>query len=118
LDNEQLWEAVEEGNERAVKQILQDKGDPNYKKTYNGIKDTSLLILASILGYRSIAQLLLEHGAKVNDTNTFGETALHYASLCEWHEVVQQLVESQAEVDAVDVVSVVMQISNYWFVCL
>jgi ankyrin repeat protein len=115
LINQQLWEAVEEGNQRAVERLIKDKGDPNYKSTYGFIEreDTSLLMVAADRNCQSIVQLLLKHGARINDSNEGGLTTLHYASINGYYEIVQQLIKSGANVDAVSRVSVIILISNY-----
>jgi ankyrin repeat protein len=75
--NEKLWEAVKECNELAILPLMVEKIDPNYKKNYQGLQDTSLLMLASSKGNQSIVQLLINREAEVNDANEVsGRTCL------------------------------------------
>jgi ankyrin repeat protein len=104
--NEKLWKAVKQGDEHDVRQLLQS-GDPSYKSAFNirGLfprQGTSLLMVASHNGQKSIVKLLLEHGAHVNNANQSEQTALHYASWQGHHEIVRLLVKSNADIHAED----------------
>ncbi len=62
------------GNEAKLRQYLSKGGDPN-ASDFSG---TAMLHYAVAHGQRKIVELLLECGANVNATNSFGDTPLHY----------------------------------------
>ncbi|MES1260156.1 MAG: ankyrin repeat domain-containing protein, partial [Acidobacteriota bacterium] len=68
---------VSAGAARAVRVLLENSGDPNR----GGRNGTSSLEEAALKGFESIARMLLDHGARVNQVNTgSGTTALYAAA--------------------------------------
>jgi len=59
-------------------------------------------MLAAFNGHTSVVRLLLEKGARVNDRDQDGRTALMYAASGPFQKTVQLLLEHQAEVDLQD----------------
>ena len=44
------------------------------------------------------SRFLITHGAKVNKTDQWGSTALHFASSCGFNEVVEALISGGADI--------------------
>jgi len=59
-----------------------------------------LLTIAARDGRRPLVDLLLKSGAKVNDKNHSGETALHYAAANGHKAVAEALLKNKADVNA------------------
>lgn len=59
-----------------------------------------LLMIAARDGRRPMVELLLKHGAKVNDKNHSGEVALHYAAANGHKAVAEVLLKNKADVNA------------------
>ncbi len=84
MELERISDALEEkcaginaarlGNEAILRQYLSKGGDPN-ASDFSG---TAMLHCAVAHGQGKIVELLLECGANVNATNSFGDTPLHY----------------------------------------
>ena len=60
------------------------------------------LIFASVCGYATLAQILIEAGTDVNATDMFGKTTLMCASRRNHKEIVEMLMEAGADVDVTD----------------
>ena len=65
-------------------------------------KMVTLLMFAASEGYNDVAQLLIEHGAKVNIADHYGTTALIVASTAGNHDVVELLLNHNANPDVRD----------------
>lgn len=74
-------------------------------------RDTPL-ILASILGYSEIVEMLIDRQADVNAQNLQGRTPLQLASEHGYHEVCKALLQQNAEYEAVPVCSGMMGFST------
>eukprot|EP01044_Picomonas_judraskeda_P001311 COSAG03_NODE_76_length_14245_cov_10.406122_7_plen_740_part_00 len=86
------------GNRLRVARLLLDRGaDPNSSTPE---KAFTPLMRAATLGYSALVQLLLERGAKVNQVNDQGLTALHGAcgSFASSVEVVQALLDANCDI--------------------
>ncbi len=59
-----------------------------------------LLMIAARDGRKPMVELLLKSGAKVNDKNNSGETALHYAAAKGHKAVAEVLLKNKADVNA------------------
>lgn len=87
--NEQLVLAVETNNVNRVKSLLAAGADANAQEKKNEYTNFDLTVLqrAGMNGNVPICQLLLEHGANVNGTDSNGSTALmastHQSEICE-----------------------------------
>lgn len=75
-----------------LKKLL-DKGlDPNSIINTGYLQGKTLLMLASICGYRKIVKLLLDYGAEINQKDNNGLTALHWAvSSAEFNQEEKQI---------------------------
>ena len=78
--NEKLVKAVENGDRQQVRSLLEHGADANYiyapRPLLSQPQRSPVLMLAQDVG---TAQVLMDHGARVNATNNRGETALYYA---------------------------------------
>jgi len=72
-----LFSAIEENNSRLVAEIIKKGEDVNTKDA----KGRTPLIRAAMLSSFSIAKLLVDNGAKVDEQDMHGKTALMYACL-------------------------------------
>jgi ankyrin repeat protein len=79
--NEQLLEAVIHGNKELVKSLLEQGADPNERGTSVMSSLTHAAYCEDIPGYpaEAIIKLLLSKGARVNEQDGYGKTALHRA---------------------------------------
>jgi len=84
------------GNEEEVVKCLAEGENVNAI----GVKHFSALMLASIEGNVTIAELLLKAGANPNLTHPNGRTALHFAASNGHLKIVQALVAHKANVNA------------------
>lgn len=101
-----LPDAIERGSIEDVEKLLQYDGAVDIRFTYHfqQRKDESSgatsLILAAALGKDNIVQLLLDHGASIDDmTQENGSTAMHLAAEHAQVKVVNVLLENGALVD-------------------
>lgn len=90
----EIFEAIEDGDIKAVKSRLDDGVDPN-NVTHNGLH---ILVMAAYWDYKAatrteIVQLLIDHGADVN-----GRDVLNKASFEGKTEVVKLLISKGAKV--------------------
>jgi hypothetical protein len=83
--------------------FIKNKSNLNIRYTY----DTTLLM--SLIYYSrggendpSLALHLLEKGVDINETNMFGQTALHYAAWAMMPKLIEKLIEMGADVNLVD----------------
>uniref|UniRef100_A0A914BXQ7 Acyl-CoA-binding domain-containing protein 6 n=1 Tax=Acrobeloides nanus TaxID=290746 RepID=A0A914BXQ7_9BILA len=93
-DEEKLLNAVKEGDEISVKEILDAQPELIHIKDNNVM---TLLHWASDMGIHPIVQILIEKGIGVNERDSEGQTALHYAASCAHPEVVQLLLDNNAD---------------------
>ncbi|RFU32974.1 hypothetical protein B7463_g3376, partial [Scytalidium lignicola] len=91
-----LYRAVCAGHEAVVRILVKSGAEI---KTNAG--DAALLWAASV-GQMAIAQLLIDHGARVNARVDEGRTALYEAAFAGHESIVRLLIEHGAEVNAVD----------------
>jgi ankyrin repeat protein len=64
------------------------------------VNDMSLLMVAAYHNNLSAAKILIQSGARVNDTNNSKWTALHYAALLGRAEITTELIKAQADINA------------------
>jgi len=97
-----LWWAAIKGNKEVMRVILEKEGYPNQvedrekerkvesvDRTEDG---TTPLHCAAIYGNPAVIKMMIEKGAKVNETTSDGTTALHFAAERGNREVVRVLV--------------------------
>ena len=93
--------AADHSSEEVVKLLLEAGADPNGFRASDSLGDTySPLFLSFRMGRLAVAKLLLAHGARLNDTNNIGDTALHEAARRPYVEVLRFLVEQGQSVNA------------------
>ena len=88
-----LLEAINLGMISMVKVLLKRQADPNQHGTLNRIQPKFPLLLAAEEGYVDIGQLLLKHGASVNEQDDDGFSALHGAAGHSHHGFIKMLIE-------------------------
>ncbi len=101
-----LFYAVTNGNLEAVKTLLDHGANPNARVagvngSFSGMGTTPLLIAAQ-RNYTAIAELLLEHKANVQVSDSFGLTALHYAAKRNNFGLARELMGKDADATAKD----------------
>src|SRR5262249_44737473 len=92
-DAHALGAAVEAGDERSVKMLLDAGADPNVPYMLGTALDS-----AAAKGYFNVVALLLAAGAKVETPDEDGSTALGSAAACGHIEIVRQLMAAGASV--------------------
>lgn len=98
-----LYEAIEQNNTDLVDSIITEHEGLVYMKfKYGGYARKPLHWASRRKGSVEIIKLLIEHGAKVNETDGTGETPLHFASSRGFVDVVKLLLEHGANVNAKD----------------
>ena len=93
--NNPLLNAVESGNPKSVKALLENGADANSKKAFG----RSALYLACEKGNEEIVQLLLKHKADVNTASRYGKTPLYIAAEEGYLAIVKLLVKNKADVN-------------------
>ena len=91
-----ILDAVKGGNIAAVKQHISTGTDVNVKNELG----MTPLFLATGMGHKEIAELLISKGADLNVKDKNGGTPLHIASSRGQKEIAQLLIASDAEVNA------------------
>jgi len=69
---------------------------------YPRTKTRTLLIAAAENGRTDVVEWLLANGVDVNETNAYGESALHYAARSGHHDIVDLLIKHGGSMSAVD----------------
>ena len=85
-----LLNAIGTMNYEKARNLLKEgsnPNDPNIKSTYG----KALLHIAVEKGDKESVGILLEHGARINEIDNFGRTALHYSVMYEWPEICRLL---------------------------
>lgn len=97
--------AAKHGHFESVRLLLDKGADPDaFNKEYHPpfTSHKSALVHAAEKGDLRMATLLLDRNASINNTTTFGWTALHYAVYYDHYDVVQLLVAKSANVNQLD----------------
>jgi ankyrin repeat protein len=94
--NRQLYEGVRRGDIAQVKQLVVQRADVN--AGISSDQYTSLDFACSN-GHQEIVDILLEHAADVNQSNRFGNTPLHGASITGHRAIVASLIRHAADVN-------------------
>ncbi len=79
-----------------IESLLEQGADVNYADNDDG---HTALIEAARNGHTGLVRLLIEHGADVNHTTSFGTTALIYAAEKGYKEIIELLLAQRAEVN-------------------
>lgn len=95
-----LWQAVGRGDSNMVESLLKWNPDPNLSQ--DGCRRTPLMTLHGGSTDATIAKLLLDHGAKLEEKDRDGLTALSYAAISGRRGVAELLVNRGADVNARD----------------
>lgn len=98
-DLDLFFRAVTDGRERVVSDLLVTHPDWVERELFLGIKP---LYRASVLGRPAVVQVLLENGAKVNESTDRNTSALHAASQNGHQAVVGLLLAYKADPTAFD----------------
>ncbi len=99
--NEQLYKAIHNKDSITVKNLLDKKANPDFKKKV-GFFEMSMLILAVQNNDISDVKLLVSHGAKVDWRDAFSSTALMYAAALGNKDIILYLINNGADVNAKD----------------
>jgi len=91
----ELMNAVENGRLEQVQNLLKEKPDLVKARDNDG---WTPLIMAARFNHVNLIKLLLKSGAKVDDVDNEGSSALHHASASGRMEAVKTLVENKARV--------------------
>jgi len=91
--DEELFEAVWDGNAAKVSKLLRRGANPNARSEHG----FTPLHFATAMGHADVARLLLEHGANVNAKSKDGWTPLHLAAYWRRAEVARLLLEHGAD---------------------
>lgn len=97
--DDKLHDAIVYGRPHRVKDLLEQKANPNYERQPKWQQGLHLCAILSSIHFgheqASIMELLLKHGANVNRTNHTGQTALFCTSA---PQIATILVDSGADV--------------------
>lgn len=105
LSDRDLEQLSEKLLERVVQQLVAvAHTSEELLEELNSLDETGLSLLhyVSFYNYAKLVPLLLSHGAHVNQQSTQGQTALHLAAGCGHEDVVEALVQADADAFAVD----------------
>ena len=97
MAEQQLLDAVRDGNTFEISALLRAGADPN-----GAVGFSRPLHDAAILGLLGIARLLLRHGANVNAAAAHGYTALHFAAAGGHIELARLFLDRGADVTAAE----------------
>ena len=92
-----IWRAASTGDIEGVKRYISEKKDLNVNDPMFG---STPLISASVFGQTQVVRLLIDNGARLNETNKKGSTALHSAAFLGRSEIVRLLLEGGEDKDA------------------
>jgi O-acetyl-ADP-ribose deacetylase (regulator of RNase III) len=92
-----LFKAIADHDREKVKALLTQGADIEAQDRIMGKRP---LIVAALLGYREITELLLAHGADLQGTDDFGMTALHWAAQFGRSNIAELLISRGADIQA------------------
>lgn len=101
-NNEKLYQAIVKNDTLLVKQLLNEKADPNYIKSEGSWTKVNMLITAVNTGNIKIVKMLLAYKADVNWKDVFNSTALMYAAAKGDKEMVVLLLDNGADINDSD----------------
>jgi uncharacterized protein len=94
MDDFEIWDAVAEGDPRAVEMMVES--DPDLLEARDEEGNTPLMCAAGG-GHVEIVRWLLDEGAATNEQNTRGSTAVYWASWAGCTPAVRLLLEKGAD---------------------
>ena len=94
-----LIKACKKNDQKAVKELIENKADVNLKNDKNGYTP---LIIACNEGNEEIVKILIENGAKINIKDENGYTALVFACSNGNENIVKYLISKGADVNIMD----------------
>jgi ankyrin repeat protein len=98
-NNEKLYKGIAKGDTSIVKQLLNDKADPNYIKAEGSWMKVNMLITAVNNGNIDIVKMLIANKADVKWKDEFKTTALIYAASNGNKEIVVLLLDNGADIN-------------------
>lgn len=96
-NNEKLYRAIVKSDTTAVRQLLNDKADPNYIKSEGPWMKVSMLIIG--IKNIDVVKLLVANKVDVKWKDGFNTTALMYAASNGNKEIVTLLLENGADIN-------------------
>jgi ankyrin repeat protein len=99
--NQQLFDAVNQGNVPGVRQALQNQADVNASQTVKrGLSKETPLLIAVTNNDLKISDILLTHGADTNQAQMFHKSSLVYIAIEQGNtEIASLLIKHGAEVN-------------------
>ncbi len=97
--NEKLYKAIVKGDTSLVKQLLNDKADPNFIKAEGPWMKVSMLITAVNNGNIDIVKILIANKADIKWKDGFNTTALMYAAAKGNKEIVVVLLDNGGDIN-------------------
>jgi uncharacterized protein len=98
-NNEKLYQAIVKNDTSLVRQLLNDKADPNFIKSQGPWMKVSMLITAVNNGNIEIVRMLIASKADVKWKDGFQSTALMYAAAKGSQEIVVLLLDNGADIN-------------------
>ncbi len=98
-NNEKLYQAIAKGDTTLVKQLLNDKADPNFVKASGPWMKVNMLITAVNNGNIDIVKILIADKADVKWKDGFETTALMYAASKGNKDIVVLLLDNGADIN-------------------
>jgi ankyrin repeat protein len=98
-NNEKLYKAIVKGDSSLVKQLLNNKADPNYIKAEGPWMKVNMLITAVNNENINIVKMLIINKADVKWKDGFKTTALMYAASTGNKEIVVLLLDNGADIN-------------------
>jgi ankyrin repeat protein len=98
-NNEKLYKAIVNGDSTLVKQLLNDKADPNFIKAEGPWMKVNMLITAVNSGNIEIVKILIANKADITWRDGFNTTAIMYAASKGNKEIVTLLLDNGADIN-------------------
>ena len=97
--NKKLYQAIVKGDTTSVRQLLNDKADPNYIEASGPWMKVNMLITSVNNGNLDIVKILIANKADVNWKDGFKTTALMYAASKGNKDIVALLLDNGADIN-------------------
>ena len=99
--NTVLHFSIAKNDFNAFKLLLKNKADPNTKNSYQGTPLHSVSVFGQEKAVE-FAQMLIQSGARINEQDAEGKTALHYAIIKQKKELIELLIRHGASLQLED----------------